>query len=149
MNTSHNKPTRIEELKARIRELEEESDRSVSILEGIKQRGLSLAVDDFGTGYSSLYYLKRLPIDVLKIDKSFVDEVATDPNDQAIVATIIAMGTALNLTLVAEGIETVEQERFLTKYSCGQGQGYLYGKPISRDAFVAFLGERMNNSGRQ
>ncbi|MDA3947772.1 MAG: EAL domain-containing protein, partial [Spirochaeta sp.] len=114
-------------------------DNTMPVLETIKAQGLSLAVDDFGTGYSSLYYLKRLPIDVLKIDKSFVDDIASDGNDQAIVTTIIAMGKALNLRLVAEGIETPQQREFLTTHGCTEGQGYLYGKPMDRDTFVQFL----------
>jgi sensor c-di-GMP phosphodiesterase-like protein len=114
-------------------------DSTMPVLKTIKDEGLSLAVDDFGTGYSSLYYLKRLPIDVLKIDKSFVDDIAVDGNDQAIVTTIIAMGHALNLRLVAEGIETVEQRDVLTSHGCTEGQGYLYGKPMDRDTFVEFL----------
>jgi sensor c-di-GMP phosphodiesterase-like protein len=114
-------------------------DSTMPVLKAIKDQGLSLAVDDFGTGYSSLYYLKRLPIDVLKIDKSFVDDIASDGNDQAIVTTIIAMGHALNLRLVAEGIETLEQRDFLTTHGCSEGQGYLYGKPMDRDTFVQFL----------
>jgi len=120
----------------------EEIDTTMPTLQALKDQGFSLAVDDFGTGYSSLYYLKRLPIDVLKIDKSFVDEVATDQNDQAIVRTIIAMGHALNLRLVAEGVETTAQERFLTDLDCSEAQGYLYGKPMDRDTFVTYLAER-------
>ncbi len=117
-------------------------DNTIPILHGIKERGLTLAIDDFGTGYSSLYYLKRLPLDVLKIDKSFVDEVAYDPNDQAIVATIIAMGHALNLDLVAEGIETEEQQLLLVEQGCTEGQGYLFGKPMDPAAFVEYLQKR-------
>jgi diguanylate cyclase (GGDEF)-like protein/PAS domain S-box-containing protein len=117
----------------------DDMDTTMPVLHGIKKRGLTLAIDDFGTGYSSLYYLKRLPIDVLKIDKSFVDEVATDPNDQAIVATIIAMGHALNLDLVAEGIETEDQRAFLVDRGCTEGQGFLYGRPMDPGAFVEYL----------
>ncbi len=120
----------------------EEIDATMPTLQAMKDQGFSLAVDDFGTGYSSLYYLKRLPIDVLKIDKSFVEDVATDQNDQAIVRTIIAMGHALNLRLVAEGVETEAQQRFLIDLDCSEAQGYLYGKPMERDTFITYIMER-------
>lgn len=114
-------------------------DRSMPILGKLKELGLVLAIDDFGTGYSSLYYLKRLPIDVLKIDRSFITDLLASPGDQAIVSTIIGMAKALDLRLVAEGIETWEQRSFLTERGCGEGQGYLYGKPMPAQDFRDLL----------
>jgi diguanylate cyclase (GGDEF)-like protein/PAS domain S-box-containing protein len=92
--------------------------------------GIEISIDDFGTGYSSLSYLKRLPIDTLKIDKSFVQDVTTDPDDAAIVAAIITMAHALKLKVVAEAVETVEQLEFLRSLKCDRMQGYLFSKPL-------------------
>ncbi len=119
-------------------------EKTLPIIKGIKDRGLSLAIDDFGTGYSSLNYLKRLPVDVLKIDRSFVKDLGTDTSDQAIITTIIAMGRALQLKTVAEGIETEGQRHFLVKKGCLEGQGYLFGVPMGRDDFLKLLGSPRN-----
>jgi diguanylate cyclase (GGDEF)-like protein len=107
------------------------SSNAQEILQGLKQLGIKISIDDFGTGYSSLQYLKRLPINQLKIDQSFIREIPSDANDVAIVQTIIAMAHHMNLEVVAEGVETAEQLNFLKKYQCHTVQGYFYSKPVA------------------
>lgn len=94
-----------------------------------------ISIDDFGTGYSSLLYLKRLPATELKIDRGFVRDLPQDPEDAAIVSAIVALGRTLNLTIVAEGVETELQQDFLTTLRCNTFQGYLLGRPMSADDF--------------
>ena len=118
-------------------------ERAMRVLKAIKSLGVMLAIDDFGTGYSSMSLLKKFPIDVLKIDRSFVREITSNSEDKAIADAIIALGRALDLTIVAEGVETLEQENFLRAHHCDQVQGYLISKPVPADEFAAFMADRI------
>ncbi|MCP5228535.1 EAL domain-containing protein [Accumulibacter sp.] len=115
------------------------AESSGSVLEALEAMGVSLAVDDFGTGYSSLSYLKRFPIGTLKIDKSFVRDIATDANDATIVSAVIGMGRNLKQRVIAEGVETREQLAFLQTQRCGEGQGFELSYPLSADDFTRLL----------
>jgi len=118
-----------------------QAEEALVILHELKELGLQLAIDDFGTGYSSLSYLKRLPLDILKIDKSFVRGLPGDPDDAAITRAIIALGRSLQMTVIAEGVETKAQEIFLTSEGCEQIQGYVVSRPLDAEAFANnFLG---------
>lgn len=112
-------------------------NRAIGILESIRALGLSLSIDDFGTGYSSLAYLRRLPLDTLKVDRSFIQDVANSSQDREIVHAIIAMAHALHLKVVAEGVETAEQLAFLQERDCDQVQGYLFSKPVPLEEILA------------
>jgi EAL domain-containing protein (putative c-di-GMP-specific phosphodiesterase class I) len=104
--------------------------RAIKILDAIQSRGIRLAIDDFGTGYSSMSLMKQFPIDTIKIDRSFVRDLPIDSEDQAIAQAIISMGKALGMTVIAEGVETVEQETFLRNHACDEMQGFLFSKPL-------------------
>ncbi|GJJ01411.1 hypothetical protein RugamoR64_19490 [Duganella rhizosphaerae] len=119
-------------------------DKAVAALRRLKAIGVSVSLDDFGTGYSSLSYLKRFPIDVLKIDKSFVDDVTTSANDAAIALSVISLAHNLNMRVIAEGVETREQVQFLTERGCDEMQGYFFSRPVSAEAFTALLREHRN-----
>ncbi|MBP0940438.1 EAL domain-containing protein [Pseudomonas alliivorans] len=112
---------------------------TIAKMRGLKKLGISFAMDDFGTGYSSLTYLKRLPVDTLKIDQSFVQDATSDPNDAEIIRAIVAMAQSLNLNVIAEGVETVEQLAFLEKLGCHVYQGYLFSEPLDDSQFEALL----------
>jgi len=119
--------------------LMEDVESSAAVLRELKTIGVHLAVDDFGTGYSSLSYLQEFPIDVLKIDKSFVQRITGDPYDSAIVSSIIDMGKNLKQRVIAEGIETQEQLAFLQAQHCAEGQGYLFSRPLAAAQFAHLL----------
>jgi predicted signal transduction protein with EAL and GGDEF domain len=114
-------------------------DRAVKLLDAIQQRGIRLAIDDFGTGYSSMSMMKQFPIDTIKIDRSFVRDINSNPEDRAIATAIISMGKALGLTVVAEGVETTEQDTFLRQSRCDELQGFLLGKPAPAQRIAALL----------
>ncbi|HEY3486700.1 MAG TPA: EAL domain-containing protein, partial [Gammaproteobacteria bacterium] len=115
------------------------ADRAIKILTEIKEMGVRLAIDDFGTGYSSLAQIRRFPIDTLKVDRSFIREIPQVPEDSAITEAIIAMGKTLSLTVVAEGVETLEQADFLRDRSCDEMQGYYFARPIDPDKLADFV----------
>ena len=113
--------------------------RAVEVLGELKRMGIAIALDDFGTGFSSLNYLKRFPVDTVKIDRSFVRDLAFDPDDAAIVAAILSIARQLDLNVVAEGVETTEQRDFLTERSCPEIQGFLFSPPVREEAFTSLL----------
>ena len=112
---------------------------TVSKMEELKKIGVRFSVDDFGTGYSSLAYLSRLPLDQLKIDRTFVSNIDNDPANAVIVETIISMGQHLGLQTVAEGVEDESQLQFLSDRNCNAYQGYYFSKPLDRSDFEAML----------
>jgi EAL domain-containing protein (putative c-di-GMP-specific phosphodiesterase class I) len=120
----------------------EEPDEALETLRRLRRLGVHMAIDDFGTGYSSLSYLKRLPVDVLKIDRSFVEGIASDADDEAIAHAVIALARSLRLDVVAEGIETSEQLQTLHRLGCTRGQGFLFGQPVPSATLAAALTAR-------
>jgi len=140
-------------LEARYLELEltegvlmEDAESTASVLQELKRMGVHLAVDDFGTGYSSLSYLRQFPIDILKIDQSFVHQITADPNVSSIVSAIIHMGKSLNHAVIAEGIETQEQRAYLQTQRCAEGQGFLFSRPLGAAQFAHLLEMTIRNT---
>ncbi len=122
----------------------QDAPHAVETLNRLRKLGIIISVDDFGSGYSSLSYLKHLPIDVLKIDQTFVRDMNTDPNDAAIVMAIITLAHSLNLKAIAEGVETEEQFNLLRLLRCDEVQGYLFSKPVPAEAFETILREKQS-----
>lgn len=123
------------------------ADRTLSMLSKLKEMGVKLAIDDFGTGYSSLSYLRQFPVSRLKIDRSFITEVATNPDDAAITGTVISMAKNLNLKVIAEGVETEDQMAFLRAHHCDEIQGYYFSEPLKADELAATLRCRALTAG--
>lgn len=117
----------------------DDPNAAIALIQGLRDLGVYLSIDDFGTGYSSLAYLKKFPINTLKIDQAFVRDLTWDSDDAAIVRSVIALSEGLSLNVVAEGIETEEQRAFLLEHNCANGQGYYYSKPLPADEFEALL----------
>jgi diguanylate cyclase (GGDEF)-like protein/PAS domain S-box-containing protein len=129
--------------------LVEDMESTIEKMTLLKARGVGFSLDDFGTGYSSLAYLKRLPLDQLKIDQSFVRDVLTDPNGAAIARTIVALAESLGLAVIAEGVETEAQRTLLAQHGCRAYQGYLFSRPLPIEQFDAFIRSRTGTSGRR
>jgi len=124
-------------------------ERAIKLLDEIRSRGVRLAIDDFGTGYSSMSLMKKFPIDTIKIDRSFVRDLAQSAEDRAIATAIISMGKALGLTVVAEGVETTEQDAFLRGHACDEVQGYLFSKPLRPEDIPALFGPKISSPSLQ
>jgi EAL domain-containing protein (putative c-di-GMP-specific phosphodiesterase class I) len=119
-----------------------DADRSIESLEQLQRAGFQIAVDDFGTGYSSMSYLKRLPVQKLKIDRSFVCDLGADPKSDAIVRSVIALAHGLGMIVVAEGVESAQQLECLRDFDCDQYQGYLFSRPRSASDILELLRRR-------
>jgi EAL domain-containing protein (putative c-di-GMP-specific phosphodiesterase class I) len=115
-------------------------DNVIAKMSTLKAKGIRFSLDDFGTGFSSLSYLRRLPLDQLKIDKSFVRDVLIDHNDAVIAKAIVALADSLGLSVIAEGVETMGQRDFLSRAGCHAFQGYLFSRPLPLDGFEAYVG---------
>jgi diguanylate cyclase (GGDEF)-like protein/PAS domain S-box-containing protein len=127
--------------------LMKEPETAARTLRGLKKLGVMLSVDDFGTGYSSLSYLKRFPIDALKIDRAFIRDVTVDPDDAAITFAIIGLAHSLKLSVIAEGVETRDQLRFLEMHGCDEMQGFLFSRPVTADECERMLREKRTLAG--
>ena len=122
-------------------------EQSIAILEQLSTMGVLVSVDDFGTGYSSMSYLRRFPIDKLKIDRVFIDEIASRPQDASIVRAIVSLAHSLSLKVVAEGVETTAQLNFLEAAGCDEYQGYHFSQPLPADKFERLIRESRAQDG--
>jgi diguanylate cyclase (GGDEF)-like protein/PAS domain S-box-containing protein len=136
---ANNLPAERIELEVTESMVMQNAQQATAVLNELRALGVSLAIDDFGTGYSSLVYLKRLPIDTLKIDKEFIDDLTRDPDDEAITSTIITKGHSIGLNVIAEGVETEAQLNFLRDHGCDEIQGHWLSRPIEPDHCLAFI----------
>ncbi len=136
-------PAALLELELTESGLMENEEKAVEVLNNLRAQGVRLAIDDFGTGYSSLAYLKRFPLDVLKIDKSFIEDIPSLQDDMEITATIIAMGHILGFKVLAEGVETLEQLAFLREKGCDTYQGFIKSRPLPAEEFARLLREQV------
>ena len=132
-------PARSLELEVTETGLMEDISTASQNLLSLRRSGALIAIDDFGTGYSSLSYLKSLPLDKIKIDKSFVQEILEHDDDATIVRAIIQLAKNLNMQVIAEGVETIEQEAYIISQGCDEGQGYLYSKPLPPRELALYL----------
>ncbi len=132
-------PPKSLELEVTETGLMEDISTAAQHLLSLRRSGALIAIDDFGTGYSSLSYLKSLPLDKIKIDKSFVQDLLEDEDDATIVRAIIQLGKSLGMQVIAEGVETAEQEAYIIAQGCHEGQGYLYSKPLPARELTLFL----------
>jgi EAL domain-containing protein (putative c-di-GMP-specific phosphodiesterase class I) len=141
-------PLRSLELEVTETGLMEDINTAAQHLLSLRRSGALIAIDDFGTGYSSLSYLKSLPLDKIKIDKSFVQDLLEDEDDATIVRAIIQLGKSLGMQVIAEGVETVEQEAYIIAQGCNEGQGYLYSKPLPARELTTYLKQarRLNSA---
>jgi diguanylate cyclase (GGDEF)-like protein/PAS domain S-box-containing protein len=138
--TDHRLEPRYLELEITEGMIMQRTERTIALLETLQRLGARLSIDDFGTGYSSLAYLKRFPVQRLKIDQSFVRDVAADADDAAIVIAIIGLAKSLKMDVTAEGVETAEQLAFLTEHGCDEYQGYHFSRPVPAEEFTRLLG---------
>jgi EAL domain-containing protein (putative c-di-GMP-specific phosphodiesterase class I) len=116
-----------------------DAEKTIATLNNLRALNLQLSIDDFGTGYSSLSYLKRFPINKLKVDQSFVRNMTTDANDASITKSVILLGQSLNLSVIAEGVETAEQLALLKQYGCDEVQGYYFSRPVPQNELAQLL----------
>ena len=123
-------PPRLLELELTESLIAEDPDNVAASIKALRAQGVRFSIDDFGTGYSSLGYLKRFPVDSLKIDQSFVKNVGSEPDDEAISLAVISLAHSLRLKVIAEGVETEQQRDFLREHACDEMQGYFFGKPM-------------------
>jgi EAL domain-containing protein (putative c-di-GMP-specific phosphodiesterase class I) len=140
---SHNVDPTLFEFELTESLLMSHAERSVAILRRLKAHGIGLSIDDFGTGYSSLAYLRRFPIDALKIDRAFIRDVTNNADDAAIASAIISLAHSLKLKVVAEGVETAEQLAFLRAQHCDEIQGYYLSRPLPAAAMTEMLRSRL------
>ncbi|MCY1173610.1 putative signaling protein [compost metagenome] len=141
----HRLPPRSLELEVTETTLMEDIGAAAQHLNSLRRAGAQIAIDDFGTGYSSLSYLNRLPLDKIKIDRSFVQDLQQNDDDATIVRAIIQLGKSLGMQVIAEGVETAEQEAYIIAQGCHEGQGYHYSKPLPARELTAFLKQAQRN----